>query len=158
MKTQFKALLTITLLSSCISEDHPKSSSMSSQLIGDWIAGETMMPHPSKDMWQDIKSISFHANGIVLWSEVKQGTVVDQIGRYEVYLDPESKRKLPTLFIAPTNYPTPTMSSICLLRLSELEIDIDSRFHPEKVGMVLKAKTTEGTHVVFVRIKRELTD
>jgi len=155
MKTQFgTALLISTLLSFCHAEDRSESETMASQLIGRWIAGETMMPQPPKEMWQDIKDISFSTNGIVIWTTTEGGKTKEMKGRFLVHRDDQSARKLPSLFVAPTNYVNPAASSICVLRLSEIEVDLDSRFHPGKVGKVLKAKSKDGKRVVFVRMKK----
>ena len=153
----------ITVLCLCIAtcsvlRAETNVSSVAKQVIGEWIAGETMMPQPPKEMRQDIKTISFQTNGIVQWSEVKQGKVVDQIGRYEflpndLITKVQSKRGLPTITVASTNSPRPCLSGICLLSLREVEIDYDSRFHINKIGAVLKAETPNGKKVIFVKLK-----
>jgi hypothetical protein len=102
-------------------------------------------------MWQDIKDITFHTNGIVEWSEVKRGKMVEMTGRYEIQPDNRSARHLPTLFVAPTNYPNAGMSSVCLLLLTDLEIDFDSRFPIELYGKALRAATKDGKKLVFIR-------
>ena len=123
------------------------------ELVGTWIAGETMMPQPPKEMWQDIKEISFWPNGIVAWSTTQNGKALEMKGRFLIHKDDQSSRGLPSLFVAPADCVNPDVSSVCLLRLSDLEIDLDSRFHPDKVGKVLKAKTEDGKRVVFVRVE-----
>jgi len=146
----------MTLLPSCIAENQPEPSGITSQLVGNWIAGETMMPQPPKEMWQNIKTISFQANGIVHWSYVKEGRLEKGIGRYKMWIPGKKLLNQPSIVVAPTNYPNPLLCGRCLLSLEDVSIDIDSRFHPEKVGKVLKAKTKDGKRVVFVRIKKEL--
>lgn len=147
------------LIATCLTlKAETNSTSVAERILGDWMAGETMMPQPQKEMQQDIKSISFQTNGIVQWSEVKKGKVVDQIGRYEfipneIITKTQSKRGLPSLTISSTNSPRPCLSGICLLYLSEIQIDYDSRFHVEKAGEVLKAETKDGKKLVFVKPK-----
>lgn len=126
-------------------------SDISVEIVGAWQLGERLISQPPRDMWQGIKDITFYTNGIVEWSEVKRGKMVEMTGRYLVQSDKESKRHLQTLFVAPTNYPNPMLSSICLLRLSELEIDFDARFPAERFGKALKAVTSEGKRVIFIR-------
>lgn len=130
------------------------ASNISAEIVGAWQPGERLISQPPPEMWQDIKDITFYTNGIVEWSEVKQGKMVEMTGRYMIQLDKQSKRQLPTLFVAPTNYPNPMLSSICLLRLSELQIDFDSRFHVERFGKALKAVAADGKRVVFIRKKK----
>ena len=128
-------------------------SDVAAEIAGIWQAGETYMPQPPKEMWQDIKEITFHTNGIAEWSEVKRDKLVTMTGRYMMQPDDVSKRQLPTLFVAPTNYLNPMMSSVCLLRLSELTIELDSRFHIERYGKALKAVTPDGRRLVFIKKK-----
>jgi hypothetical protein len=124
---------------------------VSVRLIGTWKAGDTYLPPAPLEMWQDIKNIIFRTNGIVKWSEVRNGEMVEMTGRYMIQPDNRSKRELPMLFVAPTNYPNPMLSSICLLRLSDLEIDSDLRFPVESCGKALKAVAADGKRVVFIR-------
>lgn len=157
MRTNVIALFLLIAACSTL-KAQTNSISVAEKLIGNWIAGETMMPQPPKEMRQDINSISFQTNGIVQWSEVKKDKVVEQIGRYEfipneIITETRSKRRLPSLTVSSTNSPRPCLSGICLLYLSEIEIDHDSRFHVKKVGEVLKAETTDGKKVVFVKLK-----
>jgi hypothetical protein len=115
------------------------------------------MPQPPPDMQQDIKAITFQTNGIVNWSTVKDGHMQEMIGRYVIAPNDQSPRKPPSIFVAPTNYLNPQVSSICLLLLIDVTVDIDARFNPDKVGKALKGTlrlghTTERS-VVFVRKK-----
>jgi hypothetical protein len=108
------------------------------EIIGTWQAGETYMPQPPPEMQQDIKTITFAANGIVTWSTVKDGQMKEMVGRYVVLPDDHSPRKLPSIFVAPTNYVNPGVSSICLLLMTDVTVGLDARFHVDKVGKALK--------------------
>ncbi len=131
---------------------------IATEIAGAWQAGETFMPQPPKEMWQDIKKITFYTNGIAEWSELKNGQMIEMAGRYIIQTDNQSKRQLPMLVVAPTNDPNPMLSSICLLRFSELEIDFDSRFHIERYGKALKAISNDGKRVVFIRTKEAVNN
>jgi hypothetical protein len=75
-------------------------------------------------------------------------------GRYSFLIDPSTEtagRQLPTLFVAPARYSNPTLSSVCLLKLTDVEIDFDARLHIESIGKVLKAKEANGKPLIFVR-------
>jgi len=155
-----KDLTTLFLLiATCLTlQAETNATSVAEKIIGDWVAGETMMPQPPKEMWQDIKSISFQTNGNVRWSEVKKDKLVEQVGRYEfipnnLITKTTSKRGLPSLTVSSTNSPRPCLSGICMLYLSEIEIDYDCRFHTEIIGKVLKAETKDGKRLVFVKMK-----
>lgn len=75
-------------------------------------------------------------------------------GRYALLVEPSSetnRRGLPTLFVAPENCDDPGISSVCLLKLTDMEIDFDARFNIKSIGRVLKAKDLSGKALVFVR-------
>ena len=124
---------------------------ISRRIIGTWQAAELSMPQPPPKMRQDIKAITFHTNGIVEWAEARRGKLVSMAGRYKIQPDSQSTRGLPTLSVSPTNYLNSKLSGICLLRLSELQIDVDSRFPVETFGKALKAVAADGRQLVFVR-------
>jgi hypothetical protein len=133
------------------------ASGLFSEIVGAWQPGERLISQPPPEMWQDIKEITFHANGIVEWSESKQGRMVEISGQYMIQPDNLSKRNLPAIFVIPKNQSAPALSSACLLRLSEVEIDFDSRFPAERFGKALKAVTANGKRVVFIRMKKATT-
>ncbi len=130
---------------------------LATEIIGTWQAGETYMPQPPPEMQQDIKTITFGTNGIVTWSTVVDGTMKEMVGRYVISPNDLSARKLPSIFVAPTNYVNPGVSSICLLLLTDVTIDIDARFNPDKVGKAFKGNVglmhEPKKKVVFVRKK-----
>ena len=127
------------------------------EIVGTWQAGETYMPQPPPETQQDIKIITFQTNGIVTWSTVKDGQTKEMVGRYVVFADDYSPRELPSIFVAPTNDVNPGISSVCLLLLTDVTIDIDARFNPDKVGKALKGNVglmhDPKKKVVFVRKK-----
>lgn len=110
-----------------------------------------MIAQPPRELWQDLKDITFQTNGIVQWAEAQDGKMLERSGRYILQPNPESRLNLPMLFVAPTNYSDARMSSICLLLLTEVEIDPDSRFNVAIHGRVLKAMTRDGRRLVFLR-------
>ncbi len=142
-----------SLISCSITSAGADTSEIKSEIIGTWLAGETFMPQPPSDMQQDIKAITFEANGTVKWSIAKDGKIQEMIGRYEIFVDEKSSRRLPSIFVAPVSYKNPGISSVCLLLLTDVTIDKDERFNPEKVGKVLKAKRKDGKYLVFVKKK-----
>jgi len=153
-----KMKTTIVIIAACIalcdfSGAQTNAPDISAEIIGVWQSGEILISQPPPEMWQDIKDITFYTNGIVEWSEVKRGKMVEMTGRYMIQPGKQSKRQLPMLFVAPTNYLNPMLSSICLLRFSELQIDFDSRFHVERFGKALKAVAADGKRVVFIKKK-----
>ena len=128
-----------------------QTNDLSGDIIGAWKAGEFFISQPPPELWQEIKDITFYTNGLVEWSVVRDGIMVESKGRYLIQPDRESKRNLPRIFVAPTNYPDPRMSSIFLLLLREVEIDYDSRFPSELHGKSLKV-TTDGQHLIFLKM------
>ena len=130
---------------------------LQTEIIGSWLAGETFMPQPPPDMLQDIKSITFETNGIVKWTTAIDGEIVEKIGRYVINPGDHSLRHLPSIFVAPASYSNPSISSICLLLMTDITVDLDARFHAEKVGKTLKGSIGLSQdikkNVVFIRKK-----
>ena len=130
---------------------------LQAEIIGSWLAGETLMPQPPPDMLQDIKSITFETNGIVKWTIAINGEMAEKIGRYVINPGDDSLRHLPSIFVAPASYSNPSVSSICLLLMTDITIDLDSRFHAEEIGKTLKGSIGLSQdvkkHVIFVRKK-----
>lgn len=127
----------LALLFPCLARgfaDQPQVDDMRKNVLGTWLAAETMMPRPPPEMQQDLKEIAFSAGGVVEWTVAKDGEAIKRQGRYLIQKGEKSSRNLPELFVAPSSYTNPAVSSICLLRLTELEIDLDSRFNTEKIG------------------------
>ncbi len=128
-------------------------------ILGDWIAGETYFAQPPIEVQQSIKSISFEAGNVIRWSYVSRGIVQQGVGRYVLLSNSSAKgasRKLPTLFVAPKQSKNPSLSSIILLKLTDLEIDFDARFPMESIGKVLKARESSGKPLLFVRSERKI--
>ncbi len=121
------------------------------EIIGHWLAGQTMIQQPPSNLWQNVSEIAFATNGVATWIDL-DGVATEKSGRYLLQPDRDSKRGLPRLFVAPLNYPDPRMSSISLLVLTDVEIDFDSRFPVELHGSVLKCRRG-GQDLVFVRRK-----
>jgi len=124
------------------------------EILGEWVAGEIYFAQPPVDVQQSIKSISFQAGNTIKWTYVSQGQMKEGEGRYSFLIDPspaKARRQLPTLFVAPERYSNPMLSSICLLKLTDVEIDFDARLHIESIGKVLKAKDENGKPLIFVR-------
>ena len=163
-------LLVISAISSCSGKNgNPSSSAISEQapplelektILGEWVAGEIYFSLPPAEILQDIKNISFLPDNIIKWSYVSDGKMQEGKGRYTLLVDSSSKanrRGLPTLFVAPEGYTYPGASSVCLLKLTDLEIDVDARFHIESIGKVLKAKDSSGKALVFVRKGKKIS-
>jgi hypothetical protein len=161
--TRLAILLSIAwAISSCSCENgNPEFSSIPEQelplkkeILGEWVAGELYFSQPPVEVQQSIKDISFQPDNIIKWSYVSDGKMKDGKGRYMLFVSPPSKtnlRELPSLFVAPESYKNPGISSVCLLKLTHLEIDFDARFHVESIGKVLKAKDSNGKALLFVR-------
>jgi len=129
------------------------------EILGEWVAGEVYFAVPPVEVRQSIKSISFEAENVIEWSYVSERTMQQGRGRYVLLTTPSAERvgrELPTLFVAPERYRDPRISSICLLKITDLEIDFDARFHMESIGKVLKGKDSDGKALVFVRKGRKL--
>jgi hypothetical protein len=130
-------------------------------ILGEWVAGEIYFAQPPEEIQQSIKTISFRADTIIEWSYVSEGTMREGRGRYVLLANPSSEDgggALPTLFVAPESFRQPALSSVCLLMISELEIDHDARFHVESIGKVLKGRDSTGQKLVFVRKGKSLVD
>jgi len=124
------------------------------EILGEWVAGEIYFTQPPAEVQQSIKSISFEAGNIIKWTYVSEGEMQEGEGRYLFLVDPSPRiahRQLPTLFVAPESYSNSMVSSVCLLKLTDVEIDLDARFHVESIGKVLKAKDANGKRLIFVR-------
>jgi len=159
-------LLVLLTIASAVSSCFPKNEDsvsggvprqglpLEKEILGEWVAGEICFAQPPPEVQQSIKSISFQAGDIIRWSYVGQGEMQEGEGRYSFLVDcsPEvASRQLPTLFVAPENYSDPTVSSVCLLKLTDVEIDFDARLNVESIGKVLKAKDANGKRLIFVR-------
>ena len=135
----------------------PELDELQTEIIGSWLAGETLMPQPPPDMLQDIKSITFETNGIVKWTIAINGEIAEKIGRYVINPGDNSPRHLPSIFVAPVSYSNPSVSSICLLLMTDITVDLDARFHADKIGKTLKGSIGLSQevkkNVVFVRKK-----
>ncbi|MBN1674665.1 MAG: hypothetical protein JXR37_26710 [Kiritimatiellae bacterium] len=158
MKIRLSVLaLLLVLLTACSREKgpQPQTHAILPELIGTWVAGEMMMPQPPRSMWQQMKSISFSTNGIVTWSCIGSGGKMEELtGRFEILEGNPDSGGRPALFVGPTNGVDPLTSRVRILWLGDLEVDFDSRFHPEKVGKVLKAENKNGGRLVFLRVKQ----
>ena len=134
---------------------------MEHEILGEWVAGEIYFAQPPADVQQSIKNISFQPGNIIKWTYVSEGKMQEGEGRYSFLIEtsPETaRRQLPTLFVAPKSYPNPMLSSICLLMLTDVEIDLDARFHVESIGKVLKAKDAHGRRLIFVRKGKRISN
>ena len=123
------------------------------EIKGDWLAAEYYVAQPSPELQQSIKSMSFRSDNIVEWEYVQNGKAHKAKGRYGIYAFPTDEkmpRQVPTLIVAPTNYPNAVLSSHLLLTLSEVELDFDSRFL-QRWGKLIKAKGSDGKRVLFIR-------
>ena len=124
------------------------------EILGEWVAGEIYFAQPPVDVQQWIKTISFQAGSSIKWTYVSEGKMREGAGRYSFLIGPSPEtagRQLPTLFVAPERYSNPMLSSVCLLKLTDVEIDFDARLHIESIGKVLKAKDENGKPLIFVR-------
>lgn len=150
-------LITACLITCCLNAaaEQNTRSEVQVEIIGSWLAGETLMPQPPPDMQQDIKETTFQANGLVRWSVVIDGKIQELSGRYAVLTDAQSLRRLPYIIVAPTKFIDPQLSSIRFLLLTDVTIDLDSRFHADRVGKVFKAKSADGKALAFARKKQD---
>ena len=126
------------------------------ELCGDWLAAETYVAQPPPALRQSISFISFQTNNIVEWKYIQGGKAYSACGRYGIYSFSTDKTKLPSLCIAPTNYPNAVVSSHLLLTLLEVELGSDSRFLQLR-GKLLKAVGPEGKRVLFIRKETKIS-
>lgn len=132
-----------------------RESDFRSELVGSWLAAEFFIPQPPKELQQDIKDITFQENGVVRWSVVKDGKIEKLSGFYAILPNAQSMRKLPYVHVAPSKAAAAQMSDNPLLLFENVSIGLDSRFHVESVGKVLKARNAHGEPLVFVRKKQD---
>lgn len=141
--------MTATLLAS----GFKRHTELEKEIQGDWLAAEYYVAQPPPELQQSIKSMSFQANNIVKWEYVQDGKVHKAKGRYGIYSFPKDQkmpRELPSLIVAPANYPDAVLSSHLLLTLSDVELDFDSRFL-QRWGKLIKARNSDGKRVLFIR-------
>jgi len=141
--------MTATLLAS----EFKRHTELEKEIQGDWIAAEYYVAQPPPELQQSIKSMSFQANNIVKWEYVQDGKVHRAKGRYGIYSFPKDQKMskgLPSLIVAPANYPDAVLSSDLLLTLSDVELDFDSRFL-QRWGKLIKARNSDGKRVLFIR-------
>lgn len=123
------------------------------EILGDWLSAEFFMAQPPPELQQSIKSISFQTDNLVEWEYIKDGKALKAKGRYGICTfpaDKESLRKLPSLIVAPKNSPNPALSSQILLKISDVELDFDSRFL-QSWGKLIKAIGPDKKRLLFLR-------
>jgi len=145
------ALLTMTV--TLLASGFKRHTELEKEIQGDWLAAEYYVAQPPPELQQSIKSMSFQANNIVKWEYVQDGRVHKAKGRYGIYSFPTDQKMpkgLPSLIVAPANYPDAVLSSHRLLTLSDVELDFDSRFL-QRWGKLIKARNSDGKRVLFIR-------
>ena len=151
-----KILVIVTIFASAAAlsaSEFERHVELEQQILGDWLAAEYFVAQPPPELQQFIKSISFQTNNIAMWDYVQDGKVHKAKGRYGIYSFPKDKMKgkeIPTLIVAPMNFPNASVSSQILLTLSDFELDFDSRFL-RSWGKLIKAKGPDGKRVLFIR-------
>ncbi|MFC1895087.1 hypothetical protein ACFL0Q_00270 [Thermodesulfobacteriota bacterium] len=153
MKKILVMLMFVASVAALLADEFKQHTKLEREILGDWLAAEYYVAQPPPELQQSIKSISFQTNNIVEWEYVQDGKAHTAKGRYGIYsfpTDQKKPRQLPSLTIAPTNYPTAVVTSHILLTLSDVELDFDSRFL-QRWGKLIKAKGPDGKRVLFIR-------
>lgn len=146
-------LALLTMAATLLASGFKRHTELEKEIRGDWLAAEYYVAQPPPELQQSIKSMSFQANNIVTWEYVQDGKVHKAKGRYGIYSFPKDQRmpkELPSLIVAPANYPDAALSSHLLLTLSDVELDFDSRFL-QRWGKLIKARNSDGKRVLFLR-------
>ena len=153
MKRILILLALLTMTATLLASEFKRHTELEKEIQGDWLAAEYYVAQPPPELQQSIKSMSFQANNIVKWEYVQDGKVYKAKGRYGIYsfpTDQKMPRELPSLIVAPANYPDAVLSSHVLLTLSDVELDFDSRFL-QRWGKLIKARNSDGKRVLFIR-------
>jgi hypothetical protein len=153
MKRMLILLALLTMTATLLASGFKRHTGLEKEIRGDWLAAEYYVAQPPPELQQSIKSMSFQANNIVKWEYVQDGKVHKAKGRYGIYSFPKDQRmpkELPSLIVAPANYPDAALCSHLLLTLSDVELDFDSRFL-QRWGKLIKARNSDGKRVLFIR-------
>jgi hypothetical protein len=156
-----KDFIVFILLAACtttlLASEFTQHAELEKNILGNWIAAEYYVAQPPTELQQPIKSISFKTNNIAQWQYVKDEKALEAEGRYGIYsFGTDQKPEPPTLIVAPTNYTNPALSSQRLLKLSNLELDFDSRFLQEW-GKLIKATGPDNKRLLFIRKQQPLS-
>lgn len=153
MKRILILLALLTMTATLLASGFKRHTELEKEIQGDWLAAEYYVAQPPPELQQSIKSMSFQTNNIVKWEYVQDGKIHKAKGRYGIYSFPKDRKmpkELPSLIVAPANYPDAVLSSHLLLTLSDVELDFDSRFL-QRWGKLIKARNSDGKRVLFIR-------